>query len=316
MRALLKWTAAGVVIVAAAYFAIGGWVLSGVLRNVITVDGALAGIGTQTTDPFQLNFDGDPQKTFGFAFEEAAVQSELGPLPAWIVPGEGGTGDVWVVYAHGIAGRRENGYKALSVAQPLGITTLLFSYRNDPAAPAAPEGIYGFGVTEWRDLEAAVKLAEERGARRIVLAGDSMGGAIIGEFLRNSPQVRRIVAAALDSPALDMKAVVRGFAARIGFPLPCAVAWTARQMMPLRVDIDFSDAVTLPVLAAQPRYLFNVHGAADSVVPVSISDELNARRVGMTYLRTGADHVQSWQEDPERYRSELDGFLRRVVAGD
>lgn len=317
MSRFVKWALAVVVVLTASYFAIAGWILSSVLKNVVTVGGMLAGIPTQTADPFALNYDGDPRKAFGFTFEDVSLDGELGALPAWIVPGEGGGGDFWMVYAHGIAGRRENGYKALSVAHPLGINSLLFSYRNDPGAPPAPEGIYGFGVTEWRDLEAAVKLAEQRGARRIILAGDSMGGAIIGEFLRNSKHVRWVTAAVLDSPALDVMAVTRGFAGRIGFPLPGAVAWVSRQIMPWRVSVDFSDAVTLPVLAGAPRLLFDAHGTADSVVPVSVSDELNARRSsGMTYLRTGADHVQSWQENPERYRAELDAFLRTVVAGD
>jgi pimeloyl-ACP methyl ester carboxylesterase len=314
MNRFLKWALAALVVIVAGYFAVAGWMLSSILKNVVTVGGMLAGITTQSDDPFALNYDGDPGKAFGFAFEEVSIPGELGSLPAWIVPGKGG-GDVWMVYAHGIAGRRESGYKALSVARPLGIDTLLFSYRNDHGAPAAPEGIYGFGVTEWRDLEAAVKLAEERGARRIILAGDSMGGAIIGEFLRNSTHVKWVTAAALDSPALDVTAVVRGFAARVGFPLPGAVAWVARQIMPWRVGIDFSDATTLPVLASAPRQLFDVHGTADSVVPVSVSDELRARRVDMTYLRTGADHVLSWQESPERYRAALDAFLRGVAAG-
>lgn len=317
MPRFLKWVLAAVVVLAAGYFAVAGWMLSSVLKNVVTVGGMLAGIQTQTADPFALNYDGDPQKAFGFAFEDVTLASELGPLPAWIVPGETGGGDYWMVYAHGIAGRRESGYKALSVARPLGINSLLFSYRNDEGAPAAPEGIYGFGITEWRDLEAAVLLAQERGAnpQRIILAGDSMGGAIMGEFMRNSTHAKWVTAAVLDSPALDVKAVARGFAARIGFPLPGAVAWVARQIMPWRVGIDFSDAVTLPVLAGAPRHLFDAHGTADSVVPVSVSDELRARRINMTYLRTGADHVQSWQENPERYRAELDAFLRAVVAG-
>jgi pimeloyl-ACP methyl ester carboxylesterase len=315
MSRFIKWALAALVVIAVGYFAVAGWFLSGVLKNVVTVGGMLGGIATQTADPFALNYDGDPQQAFGLAYEDVTLDSELGPLPAWVVPGATAT-DFWMVYAHGIAGRRESGYKALSVAQPLGINTLLFSYRNDAGAPAASEGVYGFGVTEWRDLEAAVKLAEARGARRIILAGDSMGGAIIGEFLRNSQNVRWVVAAVLDSPALDVTEVVRGFASRIRLPLPGAVGWVARQIMPWRVGIDFSDAVTLPVLAAGPRSIFVVHGTADSVVPVSVSDELNARRArGMTYLRTGADHVQSWQEDAERYRAALDAFLREVVAG-
>jgi fermentation-respiration switch protein FrsA (DUF1100 family) len=316
MRRWIQWALAAIVIVAAGYFAVAGWALSSVLKDVVTVGGALSGIETQSDDPFQVNYDGDPGQTFGFAYEDVEIDGELGPLPAWIVPGEGGNADYWLVYAHGIAGRRESGYKAVSVAHPLGINSLLFSYRNDDGAPASPEGAYGFGLTEWRDLEAAVKLAEARGARRIILAGDSMGGAIIGEFLKNSQQVRWVVAAALDSPALDVRAVVRGLAGRIGLPLPGAVAWVARQVLPWRLDLDISDAVTLPVLASGPRHLFVVHGTADEVVPVSVSDELDERRSsGMTYLRTGAGHVQSWQEDPERYRAALDEFLRQVVAG-
>ena len=314
MSRLIKWLLAAVVVIAAGYFAVAVWLLSGVLKDVVTVGGLLGNIQTQTTDPYALNYDGDPGKAFGFTFENVSLPGELGPLPAWVVPRQN-TSDTWMVYAHGIAGRRESGYKALSVAQPLGINTLLFSYRNDAGAPAAPEGIYAFGVTEWRYLEAAVRYAEDHGARRIILAGDSMGGAIIGEFLRNSEHVRWVVAAALDSPALDINAVVRGFAARMGLPLPGPVAWAARQIMRWRIDIDFSSAETLSVLASGPRALFDVHGTADSVVPVSVSDELDRRRVDMTYLRTGADHVQSWQENPERYRTELDKFLRAVIAG-
>jgi len=314
MSRLLKWALVAVVVVAAGYFVVAGWILSGVLKHVVTVGGMLSGIETQTADPYALNYDGDPGKAFGFAFEDAQVQSELGPLPAWIVPGAGAPTDLWMVYAHGIAGRRESGYKALSVAQPLGITSLLFSYRNDEGAPAAPQGVYGFGVTEWRDLEAAVNLASQRGARRVVLAGDSMGGAIIGEFLVRSPQRSSVVALVLDSPALDIRAITRGFAARIGFPLPAAVAWVARRILPWRVGIDFSGAVTLPAVAAVPGPVFDAHGTADSVVPISVSDELDARRGGrMTYLRTNADHVQSWQAEPERYRAELTAFLQALA---
>ena len=279
------------------------------MKKVGGAMGALSGIATQTADPYALNYDGDPQKAFGFAYTNAVVGSELGPLPAWIVPGAGTPGDLWMVYAHGIAGRRESGYKALSVAQPLGITSLLFSYRNDADAPKAPQGIYGFGVSEWKDLEAAVKVARDKGARRIILAGDSMGGAIIGEFLRRSPEKAGVVALVLDSPALDIRAIVRGFAARIGFPMPAAVAWTARRILPWRVAIDFSNAVTLQEVAGVAA-VFDAHGIGDSVVPISVSDALDQLRGGhMIYLRTGADHVMSWQEDPERYRAELERFL-------
>lgn len=316
MRRFLRRVLVAAAVLAAVYFAVAGWMLSGILLNVVTVGGALGGIETQTRSPYELNYDGDPRRAFGLAFEDAMVATKLGDAPAWIVPGMDDTQDeLWAVYAHGIAGRRESGYKALSVLHPLGVTVLLPSYRNDAGAPAAPEGVYGFGVTEWSDLEAAVTLAEERGARRFILAGDSMGGAIIGEFLARSPKALAVVAIALDAPALDVRAVTENISERAGFPLPVGVAWTARRILSSRTGIDLSGAVTLPTLARFSGPVFVAHGAADSVVPVAVSDTLLSRRQAPTvYLRTGADHVLSWQEDPERYRTALDAFLRSAVG--
>ena len=59
-----------------------------------------------------------------------------------------------------------------------GMASLLISYRNDGLAPSAPDGRYGLGSTEWRDVEAAIEYALDHGAAGVVLFGWSMGGAI------------------------------------------------------------------------------------------------------------------------------------------
>lgn len=46
-------------------------------------------------------FDGDPLVARGLEFEEVSVPAELGPLPAWLVPGSSST---WVIAAHGRGG--------------------------------------------------------------------------------------------------------------------------------------------------------------------------------------------------------------------
>lgn len=56
--------------------------------------------------------------------------------------------------------------------------------------------------------------------------------------------------------------------------------------------------------------LFLSHGSTDRVVPVSSSDALVAQRQGVTsYLKTEADHIQSWHADPARYDASLSAFL-------
>ena len=49
---------------------------------------------------------------------------------------------------------------------------------------------------------------------------------------------------------------------------------------------------------------------ADRIVPVASSDHLAANRPHPTeYLRTEADHIQSWKADPDTYDAALSAFL-------
>ena len=310
----LSWLVAIVLLALAAYCGGIGWQLSSGLKQMVTVGGPFTDRALQTRDPLMLDYDGDPRRAFGWPFETLAIASELGPLPAWVVPPETGAGEVWMIYTHGIGGRREDGYRVASVARPLGITTLLYAYRNDAGAPRSPDGIYRFGLSEWRDLDAAVQTARRHGAKRIILAAQSMGGAILGQYLRHAPHAGDVIAAVLDAPALDLRATLQHFVAAKRLPLSGAVTWVATQITPWRVGIDLDDTLTLPVFATRPRFLFDAHGDTDALVPIAISDELKRLRPDMTYVRTHARHVESWSEDPQRYQAALHGFLQKVLA--
>mgnify|MGYP001315021568 CR=1 FL=1 len=315
----LSWLVAALLLALVAYCGGIGWQLSSGLKQMVTVGGPFTNRTLQTRDPLTLDYDGDPQRAFGWPFETLAIASELGPLPAWVVPpeaGESGAGDTWMVYTHGIGGRREDGYRVTSVARPLGITTLLYAYRNDAGAPRSPDGIYSFGLTEWRDLDVAVETARRHGAKHIILAAQSMGGAIVGQYLRHAPHTDDVIAAVLDAPALDLRATLQHYVEAKRLPLGGAVTWVATQITPWRVGIRLDDTLTLPVFAHQPRFLFDAHGDTDALVPIVISDELKRLRPDMTYVRTHARHVESWSEDPARYRAALRGFLQQVLAAE
>src|SRR5699024_2440697 len=120
---------------------------------------------------------------------------ELGPMPAWQVPG---TGSTWLLFVHGIDGQRESGLRPLPTIVEAGLPTLLITYRNDVDAPARPHGLIALGQTEWRDLEAAADYAITQGATSFVLYGDSMGGSIVTQFVHQSPHAERVVGMVLD----------------------------------------------------------------------------------------------------------------------
>jgi pimeloyl-ACP methyl ester carboxylesterase len=312
-RRWIAWAGIALIVLVAAYVVIGSWIASSLVGQLMDdVQAEVnAGSGEETTDPFDIAFRGDPVQALGYEYETVMVPTELGDAPAWFVPGEGTT---WVIYVHGIGGVRENGYRHLSVLQPLQIPTLLITYRNDEGAPADPSGMYGFGLTEWRDLEASVDYALANGAERVILDGESMGGAIVGEFLRRSDRVDRVAAVIFDSPALDLRLVARHLMRENNVPMPISISFLGLWFADLRYDIPISTARTIDTVVGFDGPLFVAHGSGDGLVPIAITDEVVTRRHGATtYLRTESGHIVSWRDHPDQYRAWLHGFLVTVT---
>ena len=310
----LAWIGVILAALLAAYVVIGSILTARILTRVLTVTAA----ETQAKSPegpLELGFRGDPGKAFGYGFQTVAIPTELGPAPAWLVPARAGRSAVWAIYVHGIAGRREDGYRHLSVLHEAGLPTLLITYRNDAGAPPSPSGEYAFGLTEWRDLEAAFAYAEARGATKVVLVAESMGGGIAGQFLARSPRAGKVVALALDSPALDFPEVVESVLRARGVPLSGLLAGGGMWVRAAQGGFDGHEAVTLAAVRDFRGPLFVAHGSGDRIVPVSISDRLVTSRYGAaTYLRSRADHLRSWNEDPELYRIQFRSFLALSTA--
>ena len=97
------------------------------------------------------------------AGEDVQIEVDGGTAPAWLVRAESEAG-TWAIMVHGRGASRQEGLRAVRAARELGLSSLLISYRNDGLAPSAPDGRYGLGSTEWRDVEAAIELCP--GARR------------------------------------------------------------------------------------------------------------------------------------------------------
>jgi uncharacterized protein len=259
----------------------------------------------------------DPAVAAGRPAREVTYPSPLGPAPAWLVEGRR---DAWVILVHGYNAARAETLRTLAVAAREGYPALAVSYRNDPDAPRTPDGLRRWGATEWRDLEAATRYALDRGAGSVVLAGFSMGGAVVTSFLLSSPLAARVRGVVLDSPALDLGQVIdHGADDRelpvVETPLPAALTVAAKGIAGILYDLDWGelDYVDRAGRLATPMLVF--HQTGDPTVPVAISEALAAARADLvTFERFAGDgHVQSWNADRSRYEQALRAFLGRVA---
>ena len=116
-----------------------------------------------------------------------------------------GRSRTWAIVVHGINSTPETGLRIVPALHRAGLPTLLITYREDLGAPPSPDGFHHMGQTEWRDLGAAARYALAHGARRLILVGYSMGGAIVSQFMERSPLAPRVAGLVLDAPALDWK---------------------------------------------------------------------------------------------------------------
>ncbi len=256
-------------------------------------------------------FAGDPGQAFGIPFADVDIQSELGPMPAWAIAGKG---DTWAIVVHGINGTPQVGLRMVPGLHRAKLPTLVITYREDLGAPPSPDGFHHMGLTEWRDLQAAARYALDHGARRLILVGYSMGGAIVAQFMQHSPLAPRVSGLVLDAPALDWQRVLEFNATEMGLPdfMALPVEWAVSA----RIDVDWDDlnALEHPKDFQLPILLF--HGDDDRVVPISISENLTAElpRWVSYFSAPDAGHVEAWNVDPRLYEKRLGVFLASLTA--
>ncbi|HEY2630763.1 MAG TPA: alpha/beta hydrolase [Solirubrobacteraceae bacterium] len=278
-----------------------------VTRTMRAVKGNLA-VGTKVTLDSSV-YEGNPQQALGLRFSNVEVPDELGPMPAWLIPGHSRT---WAIAVHGINSDRQDMMRVVPTLHRMGLPTMLITYREDIGAPRSPDGFHHMGLTEWRDLQAAARYALAHGAQHLVVIGYSMGGSIVTQFMERSPLARDVKGMVLDAPALSWTKILSFNAKKMGFPSFGAipVEWAVG----LRIDANWDQLEALDHTASfrLPTLLF--HGMEDKTVPISLSDEFAKKLPGwVSYYRAAhAGHVESWNVDPALYERRLTAFLGRI----
>ncbi|MGA5041829.1 alpha/beta hydrolase [Streptomyces capoamus] len=255
-------------------------------------------------------YAGDPRTALGLDHEDVDVPGDLGPLPAWFVPGHRNT---WVIAVHGLGATREQALNVMGFLHRRRLPVLALAYRGDPGAPRSPDGLNHLGGTEWRDVEAAIRYAVRRGAHRVVLLGWSTGATMALRAAEHSAVRDRVAGLVLDSPVLSWEATLRALARARHTPqplLPLAVR-AAQGRVGLHAgrvpEIADPDRLRVPTLI--------VHGPQDQVAPWEFSRRLARRRADLVALHTvdDAPHAAMWNADPAEYEERLRRFLTPLM---
>jgi len=262
-------------------------------------------------------FPSDPSDR-GIEFEDIEYDGPLGSLGAWLV--QSGDGKRWVIHVHGWTAERREAVRFLPAYAEAGVTSMVIDYRNDPGTVPDPSGRYRFGLTEWEDVDAAVRYAMDAGATELLLAGYSTGAAHAMSFLEQSNLSQYVVGVVFDSPNIILADVVRAntrdariplINVRMGQLMKEAGLWLAD--LRWRIDWDRTNYVQrAESILNTPTLVF--HGTSDQRVPIAVSRQLEVRAPKVVTLveTPAAGHVMSWNANPERYERRLRRFLDSV----
>jgi alpha-beta hydrolase superfamily lysophospholipase len=243
--------------------------------------------------------------TLGIEYAAVDVPGDLGPLPAWLVPG---TRDTWVIAVHGLGTTPEQALTLLPFLHRLDLPVLAPAYRGDPGAPRPEHGIGRLGHTEWHDLDAALRYAVRHGARRVVLLGWSTGATMALLTAAHSALAPRVSGLILDSPVLDWPATVRALAA--AHHVPTRLLGLAVLAAEDRAGLDRSAPLPPGVRPVGPPTLI-IHGPDDVIAPWQSSQTLATEQPDRVVLHPvpGARHAAMWNADPGSYEETLRRFL-------
>lgn len=260
-------------------------------------------------------YRGNPKTGLGLAYEEVEFESPIGVFPGWWIPSSSRT---CAVFVHGLGAPRRESLRMIPPFVQAGVGAFVVSYRNDPATPLDSAGIYRYGLTEWEDIDAAVRFASARGIDNFVLVGCSAGASHSLAFLKRSKLAKRIRGLILDSPLLSLEQTLDWHAQHhpiLGARLASPSVWLGKMMAEQRHGVKWDEVDHLKDMnrLATPILLF--HGTNDERIPVATSDRLAAARPDLVeYNRVpGAGHVRCWNHGPEQYEGAVKRYLDRLA---
>ncbi len=240
----------------------------------------------------------------GLKYEDVYFNASDGTrLHGWFLPAPGralGT----ILFLHGNAENVSTHIMSVRWLPERGFNVFLLDYRGYGISAGKPTLA---GVQD--DVDSALKMLLARpgvDAARIVVFGQSLGGAIAIYNVAHSPYRRHIRALVVESAFSGYRRITRE---KLGdfwltWPLQYPLSWTVSD------KYNPSEAVT----RISPIPLLVIHGDRDPIVPVHHGEQLFdlAREPKQLWIVPGGGHIQAFQW--QSYRDRFVAWLTQVLS--
>lgn len=239
----------------------------------------------------------------GVRYESLALRAADGvELIAWFMPAAGKP-RATVLFLHGNAENISTHFMNVAWMPAEGFNVLALDYRGYGGSEGKPS-LPGMQL----DIDAALAALLARpdvDARRIVLFGQSLGGALAIHYGARGARRGALRAVIADSAFADYRAIASEKLAA------SALTWPFQWLPALTVDNDYSPRASIGAISPLPLLL--IHGEADSIVPPHHAQLLYeaARPPKELWMLPGAGHIQSVRDPALRQR--LSDYVRRVT---
>ena len=239
----------------------------------------------------------------GLRYESVSLRAADGvELFTWFLPSSS-TPQATVLFLHGNAENISTHIASVAWMPAEGFNVLALEYRGYGGSAGSPS-LPGVQL----DIDAAFGALLERrdvDPRRIVMFGQSLGGALAIHYAARGAHRSSVRAVIADSAFADYRLIVREKMA--GFFL----TWPFQWLPALTVDNDYSPRSSIG--AVSPVALLLIHGERDGIVPPHHSRQLYelAGQPKELWIVPAAGHIQSLQD--RALRSRLTDFVRRAV---
>ena len=230
----------------------------------------------------------------GLRYETLTLRAADGvEIFAWFLPARG-TAEGTVLFLHGNAENVSTHFFNVAWMPAEGFNVLALEYRGYGSSGGTPS-LAGVQL----DIDAALEALLARRdveRRRIVLFGQSLGGALAIHYAAKGKQRGALRAVIADSAFADYRGIVKEKLA--GFFL----TWPFQWLPALTVDNDYSPLASVGTVSPLPLLL--IHGERDAIVPAHHSKRLYdaAAEPKELWLLPEAGHIQSVRDPALRRR--------------
>lgn len=249
----------------------------------------------------------DTPQRHGIEYQSETLHAADGTaLNAWFLPARTRNGEkarATILFLHGNAENISTHFRSVAWLPAEGFNVLALDYRGYGASDGFPT-LAGVQL----DIDAAMRsLLTHKGVdpHRIVIFGQSLGGALAIYYAAHSAYRADIRAVVIDSSFFDYREIAEEKLA--GFFL----TWPLQWLPWLTIDDDYSPASS--VAAISPLPLLLIHGDRDVVVPYHHSRQLfeRAGEPKELWIVPGAGHTQSLGSEAVR-RKLVDYLVRHT----